>query len=372
MATGIYLHLPFCAVHCAYCPFAIATDLSLEDRYAAALIHEIEARAAGEAAATLCLGGGTPSRMSAANLTAIVDAARARLRLDAGAEVTLEANPEDVSEAALGTWRALGMNRLSIGVQSFNDAELTAIGRIHDAAAARAAVRLAVAHGFRTSLDLILGLPRQTPASFLATLDEALATGVGHLSLYMLDLDETTPLQIQVARGRTAVPGDEEVAALYATAVERIAAAGLMQYEISNFARPGEESRHNLRYWMREPYAGFGMGAHSFDGERRFANTRNIRQYIDFWQRPGARASEAPLELSEILGPGEQKRETLFLRLRQTRGIDYEEMAALCGTEGIEWISRGLEDGWLRRDGQRVGFTASGFLLSNEYISQLF
>jgi oxygen-independent coproporphyrinogen-3 oxidase len=180
----------------------------------------------------------------------------------------------------------------------------------------------------------------------------------------MLDLDETTPLQVQVAKGRVQVPEDDMVADQYQYAIERLERAGLHQYEISNFARTGEECCHNLRYWTRSEYRGFGLAAHSFVSERRFANTRNIREYID--------DPEHARNFEEQLGDDERRRETLFLNLRQTRGLDYDQLVALCGQEAIEWVSRGLRDGWLERHEARVAFTSSGFLLSNEYISQLF
>jgi oxygen-independent coproporphyrinogen-3 oxidase len=276
----------------------------------------------------------------------------------------MEANPEDVTPDSLASWRALGVNRVSIGVQSFHDAELVAISRIHDRARAMEAVRSAVASGVRTNLDLILGLPSQTAESFRETLDTAVDLGAGHLSLYMLDLEERTPLQVQVARGRVTLPDDERIADLYIEAIERLAGAGLRQYEISNFARPGEECVHNLRYWTRGEYLGFGMSAHSFIGSRRFANTRDIRRYIE--SAPDAR------DFSEDLGEGEIRRETIFLQLRQTSGMCYEELVRVCGQEGIEWTERGLEGGWLRKVDGRVAFTPAGFLQSNDFISRLF
>lgn len=352
---GVYVHLPFCRVHCSYCPFAISTDIELQDRYVDALVREIGSPAEAD---TIYFGGGTPSRTSIANLRRIVGA----LNIAPGAELSIEANPEDVTPDAVEAWRELGVNRVSVGVQSFNDEELKAIGRIHDAAGAvRAIEQLS---GIRTNLDLILGLPHQTRASFAKTLEQAIALNPGHLSLYMLDLDETTPLQVQVARGRVTVPEDDMVADQYRHAIERLEGAGLHQYEISNFARTGEECRHNLRYWTRSEYRGFGLAAHSFIGERRFANTRNIRDYI-------ADPEHAQV-FEEQLGEDERRRETLFLSLRRTSGIDYDQLVALCGQEAIEWVRRGLRDGWLERHGARVAFTPAGFLLSNDYISQLF
>ncbi|HUP59558.1 MAG TPA: radical SAM family heme chaperone HemW [Thermoanaerobaculia bacterium] len=383
MSLGLYLHLPFCTTHCTYCPFAISTDLGLQDRYIDALLREVDARANGEAVDSIYLGGGTPSRTSIGNLERLF--ARLRASFDVGsseggrpvrqrgrtgrppstdAEISMEANPEDVTPESLDAWRALGVNRISIGVQSFHDAELAAISRVHDRARAMAAVRDAVASGMRANLDLILGLPEQTTDSFRETLDTAIALGAGHLSLYMLDLEEKTPLQVQVERGRVALPEEESVATLYVEAIEHLGRAGLHQYEISNFARAGEECRHNLRYWTRGEYHGFGLAAHSFLGSERFANTRDIRRYIEL--------SPAARDFSEQLGENEARRETIFLGLRQTSGLHYEELARLCGQEGNEWIERGLRGGWLRRVDGRVAFTPAGFLQSNELIAQLF
>ena len=400
MTLGIYVHLPFCRVHCTYCAFAISTDLGREEAYVEALVREIrqassyrpstsdlrpsenlphvvgsrrgprskvEGRRSRDREApvqTLYYGGGTPSRMSAENLGRITAEIRGAFDLAPDVEFSMESNPEDVTEASLAAWTDLGVNRLSIGVQSFADPELLPLGRIHGRDRARDAVARAVASGIRTNLDLILGLPGQTRESFLATLDAALDLGVGHVSLYMLDLEKGSPLAVQVERGRTALPDDGLVADLYVEAIDRLEAGGLHQYEISNFARTGEECLHNLRYWTRLPYIGLGLGAHSFVAGRRFANTRDIRRYIEKSPEAG--------DFSELLGADEDRRETLFLGLRQTGGIDYERVAQLCGQEGIEWMDRGLRDGWLRRAGERVAFTPAGFLLSNEYISQLF
>ena len=359
MSLGLYIHLPFCRVHCSYCPFVVSTDVRLQDEYVEALLREIDGRGGGEVD-TIFFGGGTPSRTGIENLARIAGRLRERFDVADDAEVSLEANPEDVTAEALAAWRALGVNRISIGVQSFHDAELRPLGRLHGPQRARDAIRDAVASGARTSVDLILGLPHQTAATFRETLEMAIACGTGHVSLYMLDLEEGTVLARQVAEGKVALPDDDLVASLYAEAVVRLGETGLQQYEISNF---GDVCRHNLRYWRREEYHGFGVGAHSFIGDRRFANTRYIDRYI---------AGDFAPEFSETLGAAEARRETIFLRLRQTTGIDYDDVVRLCGAGGMEWMQRGLSDGWLRREGARVAFTISGFLLSNDYIAQLF
>jgi oxygen-independent coproporphyrinogen-3 oxidase len=360
---GLYIHLPFCRVHCTYCPFAVSTDIRLQDQYTDALLAEIEARSDGERVDSVFFGGGTPSRTSRENLIRVVSKLRESFDIDDSSEFSIEANPEDVTADAVEFWRSLGVNRISIGVQSFHDDELFPLGRGHGRAQALEAVRIAVDSGVRTSLDLILGLPRQTVASFEETLQTAINSGAGHVSLYMLDVEQGTVLARQIDEKRVTLPEDDIVADLYTMAVSRFAEAGLAQYEISNFARPGQECRHNLRYWRREQYLGFGIGAHSFVGDRRFANTRDIHRYI---------AGEREPEFAEVLGEGEVRRETIFLRLRQAEGIDYEDVVRLCGEEGIAWMNRGLSDGWLRRVENRVAFTPSGFLLSNDYISQLF
>jgi oxygen-independent coproporphyrinogen-3 oxidase len=361
--TGVYVHLPFCRNHCTYCPFVISTDLSLQDTYVDALVAEIGRKGSGEGVDTIYFGGGTPSRTSIANLTRVAAAIGEHFDVDREAEFSIEANPEDVDDQALAQWRALGVNRVSIGVQSFHDRELAPLARVHGRERAIAAVRAAVASGVRTNLDLILGLPLQTAASFRETLDIATTLGVGHISMYLLDLEEKTPLQTQVARGRATLPDEDEVASLYVDAVGRLQAAGLRQYEVSNFARPGEECRHNLRYWRRREYHGFGIGAHSFIRERRFANTRDIHRYAK---------GDFEADFAEELGAVEARREALLLGMRQSAGLESSEVARLCGQEGTEWMERGIEGGWLRRDGSRVAFTPAGFLLSNDYISQLF
>ena len=360
---GIYVHLPFCRAHCAYCPFVVSTDLTLEEAYLGSLLGEIEHRAGGEEVDSIFFGGGTPSHTDAEHLGRIADAIRRGFKVQNDAEFSLEANPEDVSAQTVAFWRTLGVNRLSIGVQSFHDLELQPIGRIHGGQRAREAIQIAVASGVRTSIDLILGLPNQTADAFRASLQEAIASGIGHISIYMLDLDEETALKRRVESGLVQLPHEELVTGLYVEMIETLRGAGFSQYEISNFARPGQESRHNLRYWRRQHYYGFGAGAHSFLGERRFANTRDVRRYA---------GGDCNADFSEELTETERRHETVFLQLRQAAGIHYEDLLRLCGEEAGEWIEDGVSEGWLRRDGLRVAFTPAGFLVSSELISRLF
>lgn len=367
MDSSLYVHLPFCRKRCTYCAFAISTDQRLESAYVDALVREITLRGAGEALETIYFGGGTPSRMSETSLRRLFEAIGNAFSATKTVEVTLEANPEDVTAGFIDLVRALGVTRLSLGVQSLNDRELYPLGRGHAASESLSAVELALAASLRVSADLILGLPKQTIESYRRSLRQLLERGVPHISIYMLDLEEQTPLERQVATGRAVLPDDEHVAALYLETVSLVQAHGLRQYEISNFARPGEESRHNLRYWRREPYIGVGVGAHSFASGQRTANTREVEEYIRMMNDRGSATV-----FTETLTVQEVAHEELFLSLRQAAGIEYSDLAAKCGEEGIQWARRGFSEGWLAERDGRVSFTPRGFLLSNEYISQLF
>lgn len=368
MTLGIYVHLPFCRVRCSYCPFAISTDHSLETRYVAAIVAEIQRRTgAVSEVETVYFGGGTPSRMSIDGLEIIFAALRSLYRFSSDCEVTLEANPEDISEELLESWKRLGVNRLSIGVQSFHDAELLPLGRVHGRAGALEALDLARRSGLSFSLDLIAGLPNQTPDSYRVSLAEALKSGAGHLSVYLLDLEPGTSLEKHVSAGSVTLPDEDTVRDLYFETVVAAAAKGVIQYEVSNFAREGHQSRHNKRYWARQEYVGFGVGAHSFLNERRVANGRDTELYISKILN-----GESAQEFEEILGEPEIRRERILLGLRQTAGLRYSELLELCGKEGEEWTTRGIAEGWLVGGRERVAFSTSGFLMSNDYISQLF
>lgn len=367
ISTGLYIHFPFCRVRCTYCAFAVSTDQSQESRYVAALEREIAQRASGEPVDTMFFGGGTPSRTSPDLLERITGALRRGFDLTSDLEFSIEANPEDIDPEAIERWRAMGVNRLSIGIQSLSDVELRPLGRVHGVDGARRAMKLLAESGIRFSVDLILGLPSQSSDSFRRSLDGAILSGAGHVSVYMLDLEEGTTLARQVAQKKTAIPEDESVGEAYFEAIDHLERAGFHQYEISNFAQTGQESRHNLRYWRRLPYFGFGLSAHSFLGGRRFANVRDLGAYIERME-----AGSSPVDFEETIGAGEDRRERILLGLRQVEGMDSGEFLDLCGKEGSEWIRQGMIEGWVRQSGNRVALTPAGFLLSNEYISRLF
>ncbi len=364
---GVYVHLPFCRRRCSYCPFAISVDLRLEQRYFDCLVREIDAATRDDRRIdTVYFGGGTPSLSRFENLER-VSRALVRFGLDSVREWTLEANPEDFDRESTDRWRTLGVTRVSVGVQSLHDAELRPLGRLHGPDGALAAARAAVASGLRTSVDVIIGLPGQSPESFSGTIRPLLDLGVGHVSLYILDLDEETPLRRRVASGRVSLPDEDAVAQHYETAVEVCASFGLRQYEVSNFARPGEESSHNLRYWLREPYLGFGLGAHSFHAERRWANSREIEEYME-----RVEAGASPISFEETLSEEERREELIFLGLRRAEGLACGELRTLAPEKADGWIARGVENRWLHRDGDMVAFTARGFLLSSALIAELF
>lgn len=365
---GLYVHLPFCRVRCTYCAFAISTDQRLESRYMEALARELRLRAAdGRRFGTVYLGGGTPSRLSEQGVERLARSL-AELDISTAAERTLEANPEDVDPRRLHWWTAeLGINRISLGVQSFHDEELRPLGRQHGGKGATRAVEMIAGHVERLSIDLMLGLPHQTLASVASNVRDATRAGVGHISLYILDLEEGSALERQVRTGAARLPADDTTAGMYREVVLRAEQAGLVQYEVSNFARPGQEAVHNRRYWQRVPYVGVGLGAHSFDGARRSANTRSIDEYVEMLE-----AGKLPETFEETLSPEEVRHERLLLGMRQAAGLEIDEVRELAGEAVIPWLEEGVQAGWLAIQEQRVSFTVEGFLLSDGLISRLF
>lgn len=366
---SVYMHLPFCRVKCTYCAFAISTDSSLEERYVSALIEEIRRRIpAGALLATLYIGGGTPSRLSAPSVERLSEELDDRSCVE-GAEITLEANPEDVSEESLDRWTTLlGVNRISLGVQSFHESELAPLGRIHGRRGALEAIELASRHVPRLSVDLILGLPGQTVESVAASAELALQGPAGHLSLYLLDLEEGSALEQRVRAGLIDLPADDETAEMYRIVVRLARQHGLEQYEVSNFARPGQEAVHNRRYWERRPYIGLGLGAHSFDSANRSSNTRVIREYLEMIE-----SGSLPIVFTETLDENEIRHERIFLGLRQVAGVPASELRELAGESGEKWLEEALEQKWVTiDDDDRVRFTVDGYLVSDELISALF
>lgn len=368
-ALGLYIHIPFCKAKCAYCDFySLAHSEEKMDAYMAALLRHLEEvapRAAGMQVDTVYFGGGTPSYLGAARLCRILQTVLRRYDVARDAEITLEANPDSAGDwKELRKLRRAGFNRLSLGVQSTDDALLRRIGRIHTYEQVQQAVTAARKAKFTDlSLDLIYGLPGQTMEDWQRTLADAVALGPEHLSCYGLKLEEGTPLWQQ--RQTLTLPDDDAQADMYLYTVAALGEMGYEQYEISNFAKPGKASRHNLKYWRMEEYAGFGPGAHSDFGGVRYGYVRDIDSYI---------AGRLVLSESETDSTLARDYEYVMLSLRTAAGIDrqtfekryrqrFQPMEALFEQYEKAGLASRTEDGWR--------LTPKGFLVSNSIIAAL-
>ncbi|MGA8571617.1 MAG: radical SAM family heme chaperone HemW [Desulfobaccales bacterium] len=358
---GLYIHVPFCKTKCPYCDFYSVTAPEQIPAFLTAL--EQEARLyRGQFAAfdTLFLGGGTPSCLSGAQIAGLVQRVRRHFSFASETEITLEANPDDISPEKLRLWRELGVNRLSLGAQSFDEAELAFLKRRHTADQTLEALGLIRAVGFKNlGLDLIYGLPGQTPDAWLKTLEQALACAPEHLSCYQLTLAPGTLLSRRAARGQVALPIEETQRTLFLLTCEFLEDRGFLQYEVANFAR-GEEyrCRHNLKYWRRQPYLGLGPAAHSFQGGRRWWNHRGLGAYA-----AALAAGWAPLAGHEALTPEQVRLETLYLGFRTREGVDLEVIESQSGWERV--LSRLQDEGLLRLNNGRVAATPRGLVVAD-------
>lgn len=318
---GLYIHIPFCLRKCAYCGFYSITDRSLIPAFRSALRREM-ALYRGWAASfdTLYIGGGTPSVLPVGDLEGLIVDIQASFTIATDAEITVEANPADITESLLTALRRTGVNRINIGVQSFDDGILAFLGRRHDRKQAVAAVTAARIAGIENiGIDLIYGVPGQGMDAWLATLREAVALDPDHISCYQLTLEEGTPLAEQFRRGEVVLPDDSLQADFFCNTSKFLEENGYLHYEVSNFARPGRESRHNRKYWNHVPYLGLGPAAHSFDGRRRWWNHRSVKTY-----REDLAAGKPPVADSELLTDEQLRLEALFLGFRTRKGVDLE------------------------------------------------
>ncbi len=367
-AIGVYIHLPFCARKCAYCDFtSFAGEEARIEEYVKTVCREARAQAAlfgRRLVATIYLGGGTPSLLTGAQARALLDALRACFDVAPDAEITMEANPGTLTPAKLCAYREAGVNRLSLGVQSLDDGLLAAIGRIHTAAQAREAARMAREAGFgNVNLDLMAGLPGQTPRLWEETLAEAASLPCAHLSCYALIVEEGTPLAARVASGACALP-DEDALAEMDEITERIARrAGFARYEVSNYARPGFACRHNLTYWECRPYLGLGLAAHSDMDGRRFYNASDWAAYAR--QACGAQPREAEGDGSAA----ERRFERLMMGLRMLRGVDEARFHRDFGGAVADFYPKTVREmtalGMLEREGGYMRLTARGMQVMN-------
>ena len=370
---GIYIHIPFCRSKCDYCDFySLAGRDDRMDQYQKALLSHIKETAPlaqDFPVDTIYIGGGTPSYYGAKRLKELLGVIRKLYKVEKDAEVTVECNPDSVDVKSLKILRKAGVNRLSMGMQSANACELERIHRIHTPQQVNEAATAARKAGFTNlSLDLIYGLPGQTMDSWKATVEHALSLIPQHLSCYGLKVEEGTPLAARVAQGEV-LPDDDQQADLYLWTVGRLERAGYPQYEISNLAKPGFASRHNLRYWLTQPYIGFGPGAHSDFGGRRYSFVRDLDAYIQ-----GVLQGGDIIDESEIIPKRERCGEYLMLRLRTVQGINEQEYRSTYFMDFAPLQAR-LEQfraqGWAEQTDGRWHFTPKGFLLSNQLIGDL-
>ncbi len=367
MAAGIYIHIPFCKSRCSYCDFATDVWRSNDavERYVTSLCSEIQNSKfkIQKSIDTIYFGGGTPSLLDAGQAESILCAVRSRFWVTPEAEITMEMNPATVTPGTLAAYRALGVNRASFGVQTFDDNALKLLARGHDANDAKQTYKMLREAGFdNVSFDLIAGLPGQTLAAWESNLDEAIGMSPEHLSLYLLEIHEGTPLAEQVRSKRQPSPDAELAAEMYEMMLDRLAAAGYEQYEISNFSKRGFESRHNSKYWTLDPVYGFGVSAHTFDGKQRYANDCDTAKYVDLIETAGtAEVTREQIDMASEFG---------FLGLRMEQGIDLTEYSKQFGKDLIaDHLSEidGLKDaGLIHIDGGRMRLTRKGKLFSNE------
>jgi len=369
---GVYLHVPFCLTRCHYCDFVTYTGMEgLRRPYAAALGDEAAMAVAAigpepPAVTSVFIGGGTPTLLPAGDLARVLERLRALLPFAPGAEVTVEANPETVDEAMAAGLAGAGVTRVSMGAQSFDDRVLAALGRAHDADRVAAAVATLRAAGVPAlNLDLIYGGPGEDAASWSATLETALALAPEHLSAYALAIEPATKFGRLVAAGRMPEPDEDDLADRYDTACAALAAAGYAHYEVSNWAREGHASRHNLTYWRRGRYLGLGAGAHEFDGATRRWNVNGVPDYLNH-----VREGRRPTDGEERLDPDQARFEALALRLRTAGGLDPEEARALEVDPDGEEATR-LRAAGLLGPAPRLALTEQGMYLHGEVVARL-
>jgi oxygen-independent coproporphyrinogen-3 oxidase len=368
MDAGVYLHIPFCKSRCSYCDFAtdVYRDSGAVERYVNALCTEISLYSETVVADTVYFGGGTPSLLLPEQVERVLNAVRSKFAITSKPENTMEMNPATVTPGSLAEYRSLGINRASFGVQTFDDRALKLLARGHDAADARSTFAMLREAGFdNVSFDLIAGLPGQTLAQWRRNLDEAIALSPEHISLYLLEIHQGTPLAEQVRSGRQPLPDDELAAEMYELMLDSLSAVGYEQYEISNFSRSGFASRHNSKYWTLDPVFGFGVSAHSFDGKQRYANERDTSKYVEMIRETGS--AEVMREDTDLAS------EFTFLGLRLEAGIDLGRFARIFGFDlkrkYAAEIDGMIENGLVEIASGRLRLTRNGKLFSNEVFS---
>ena len=371
--AGLDIHIPFCKQRCSYCAFYSTTLYNIRDRYVDALCKELTIRkeyAGCETIETIYFGGGTPSTLSMEQLQKICDTIYAIYKVSDTPEVTIECNPDDLTPKFLAQLRLLPFNRISMGVQSFNDSQLKRLGRRHDAEKARQAVRNAREAGYKNiSIDLIFALPGSTLTEWEHDLYSAIALSPDHLSAYNLTYEDGTPLHRALERGDFAELSEEENIEQFQMLIAKLKEAGYNHYEISNFAKPGCESRHNSSYWNDTPYIGCGAAAHSYNGTSRQWNIANIEEYIK-----GIENSEPSFEV-EKLTEEERYNDTILTRLRTAKGIPLTWMKEKFSAELNSYMSRVAEKeialGNMKQENEHLSLTEKGIFISDAVIREM-
>ena len=371
--AGIYIHIPFCKQRCSYCAFYSSTLYNIKEEYTDALCKEIAARkeyVPGEEIKTIYMGGGTPSTLSMEQIEKILDTIYRHYPIGENPEVTIECNPDDLTPEFLAQLKHLPVNRISMGIQSFSDTQLRRLGRRHDAGKAREAVQNAREAGFRNiSIDLMFALPGSTAQEWEKTLAEAIALQPEHISAYNLMYEEGTAMHRALERGDFEELSEEENVEQFQTLIKRLKEAGYRHYEISNFARPGYESRHNSSYWNDTPYIGCGAAAHSYDGTSREWNVADIKKYIK-GINSGCRDFER-----EHLSEEECYNDTILTRLRTADGIPLAWMKEKFSEKLNGYMLRNavklIDSGNLKEENGHLALTEKGIFVSDAVIREL-
>lgn len=365
---GLYIHIPFCKSRCIYCGFFSTTMLDLRQQYVDALCQEMKMRCQGaENISTIYLGGGTPSQLTTDQLRQILHRAYIYNKVEKDAEVTIEVNPDDVTERFANDLTQLPVNRISMGVQTFDDKRLRFLHRRHTAEQVTTAVDRLRAAGIKNiSIDLMYGFPGETIADCEADISKALSLQVEHISTYCLMIEEDTQLQQMLQQGNITETEEELERQMYETIINRLEDGGYEQYELSNFARPGFHSRHNSSYWDGTPYIGIGAAAHSYDIESRSWNIANIKQYIQ------GMANSQRIYEEERLDSDTRYNDAITVALRTSRGLDLQALSPKHRTYCLENAQRYLDDGLLERtQDNRLRLTRRGLFVSDMIMSNL-
>jgi oxygen-independent coproporphyrinogen III oxidase len=383
--SGIYIHIPFCKQACHYCNFHFSTSLRYKNELITALLGEISLtrdffpqaiRNAGETE-TIYFGGGTPSLCTKEETDAILSQVSKYFTVAAGAEITLEANPDDITEEKLLQWKDSGINRLSIGIQSFFEEDLAWMNRAHNSTQAWESLQLAVKHFDNITIDLIYGTPGLTDERWKQNVDRVISLGIPHISCYALTVEPKTPLQKLIRDQKLPDVNPDQQSEQFLLLMKWLAEAGYEHYEISNFAKPGFRSRHNSSYWKGKPYFGFGPSAHSFDGESRWWNIANNTGYIRSIEQ-----GSIPYE-KEVLTPVQQVNEMIMISLRTLEGLDTERLIHQIKGIGedeilkmkqtiLEESARYIKNGLMVREGDWLRLTYEGKLLADGIAADLF